>query len=183
MPLRMARKGRRGTEVKDRDMEYPYFPVFIDLSGKKVVVIGAGRIAARRIRTLLDFGPDITVVAPEISGELRQEETVGRLCIRERKFREEDLDGAALVLTATGDDSLNTLVCRLCRERHIPVNNAGNQADCDFFFPGIARRGDLVAGVTASGRDHRKARLATEAIREVLREREELAWNADESER
>ena len=111
--------------MKDRDMEYPYFPVFIDLSGKKVVVIGAGRIAARRIRTLLDFGPDITVVAPEISGELRQEETAGRLCIRERAFREEDLDGAALVLTVTGDDSLNAQVCRLCRERHIPVNNAG----------------------------------------------------------
>ena len=154
-------------------MEYPYFPVFIDLSKKKIVVVGAGRIAARRIRTLVDFAPDITVIAPEISRELRESVPEDRLCILKKAFAAEDLDGAGLVLAATDDPDLNAGICMLCRERHIPVNNAGNQADCDFFFPGIARKENVVIGVTASGLDHRQARKVTETIREVLRKGED----------
>lgn len=146
----------------------PYFPVFIDLSEKKILVAGAGRIAARRVKTLAEFGPDITVVAPSVCEELRKMETEGRIRVLQRPFEEADLDGAAMVLTAADDPEVNALVCRLCRERHIPVNNAGDQKQCDFFFPGIARSGEIIAGVTAGGTDHRKAREVTEAVRSLI---------------
>ena len=151
----------------------PYFPVFIDLSEKKILVVGAGRIAARRVKTLTDFAPDITVAAPSVCEELRRLEAEGRIRILERGFEEQDLDGAEMVLTAADDPELNEKICRLCRERHIPVNNAGDQKMCDFFFPGIARKDQIVIGVTAGGTDHRKAREVTEAVRGMLDRLEE----------
>ena len=151
-------------------MNYPYFPIFTDLSEKSIVVVGAGQIAARRVKTLMGFCPRITVIAPRVDGELKALAEEGRICILERSFAETDLDSADLVLAVTDDGELNSSIVGMCRERHIPVNNAGDQAECDFFFPGIVRKENLVIGVTASGKDHRKAREVTGRIRELLGE-------------
>ncbi len=149
-------------------MVYPYFPIFTDLTDKCIVVVGAGQIAARRVKTLTGFAPMITVIAPGISDELKVLAEAGKIRIRERCFAENDLDGADLVLAATDDRELNSRIFRLCRERHIPVNNAGDQTECDFFFPGIVQKDAVVVGVTASGQDHRKAREITGKIRRLL---------------
>ena len=151
-------------------MAYPRFPVFIDLSESRIVVAGAGRIASRRVKALTGFAGDITVIAPRISDELRQLESRGKIRILQRRFEDSDLDGAEMVLAATDDQVLNERICTLCRQRRIPVNNAGNQAVCDFFFPGIAQKEDVVVGVTASGKDHGRAREITEKIRQMLDE-------------
>jgi len=147
--------------------DYPSFPLFISLEGKKIVVIGGGRIAARRIRTLTEFTPCVTVVAPETDASLLPLEEAGRVHLLRKPFSPEDVEGAFLVLAAA-DASVNEEVRRVCRDRGIPVNVSSDRRECDFYFPGIARRGDLVAGVTASGRDHAGARKLTEAIRDLL---------------
>ena len=92
----------------------------------------------------------------------------GRVKTVARAYREEDLDGAELVLACTDDGALNAAVAEACRERRIPVNDASDRSRCDFLFPGIARRGPVVAGVTAGGRNHALARRATEAVRRCL---------------
>ena len=148
--------------------EYPFFPMFVDLSRQHVLVVGGGRIAARRIHTLSQFCPSITVVAPAIHPDIATLATDGRMQLSERTYRAEDLDGADLVLACTDDKALNTAIAEACRARGIPVNDASDRHDCDFLFPGIARQGAVVAGITAGGGDHALARRATEAVRECL---------------
>ena len=146
------------------------FPLFMDLTQKHIVVIGGGKVAARRTLTLLDFVGKITVIAPDIRPELEALVSKGHVEVRKRKFHPDDLDCADLVISATGVMEIDDWVWRLCREKQIPVNISADQSKCDFFFPGIARKGNLVAGVTASGTDHKLAKELTAVIRQLMEE-------------
>ena len=75
-----------------------------------------------------------------------------------------------LAVCATGDETVDDTVWRLCRERGVLVNIASDKDKCDFYFPGVARRGSVVAGVTAGGTNHSLAREVTEKIRKMLEE-------------
>ena len=146
----------------------PFFPLFVDLSRRRALVVGGGRIAARRVKALAQFCPSVTVVAPAIHPDLSALAGEGRVAVRERAYRPEDLDTADLVLACTDDAALNAAIAGACHDRGIPVNDASDRHNCDFLFPGIARRGRIVAGVTAGGGDHRLARQAAEALRACL---------------
>lgn len=138
-----------------------YFPLFFNLAGQDVLVVGAGKIASRRAEVLTEFGSRVTVVAPEgaeLMGRLSRE---GALTWKQREFEEQDLEGRNIVITATGDSELNRNIADRCREKHILVNHAGDKSQCDFYFPGVAREGGIVAGVTTSGKDHGLAREIT----------------------
>ena len=148
--------------------DYPRFPLFVDLSGKKIVVVGGGRIALRRIRTLTQFTETVTVVAPELHPELLPLEEAGRLKVLRRLYEPADIEGAALVLAATDNKEVNEAVYAACKRLGIPVNVSSDRSKSDFYFPGIARKGTYVAGVTAGGKDHAGAKKLTEAIRELL---------------
>lgn len=145
-------------------MTVPWFPMFVDLTDKNILVVGAGRIAARRVRTLIQFCDHVTVVAPSIHPDI---EGMNVTLLR-RPFAPDDLNGADLAVAATDDAELNAAIAGACRDRGIPVNVASDQRLCDFYFPGVAVHGDVVAGVTAGGTDHRLARRATERVREAL---------------
>ncbi len=150
-----------------------YFPIFVDLSEKHIVVVGAGKIAARRIRTLLEFAGKITVIAPEIEEAILALAGKGPVQLKRRVFEESDLDGADMVLAITDDKELNTTIGTLCREKGIPVNTSHDKTLCDFYFPGVVQKENVVVGVTASGKDHAQARAVTEKIRETLDEMDE----------
>ena len=153
--------------IKNRG-EKIFFPLFVDISEKTCVVIGAGRIAARRIRTLADFCGDILVVAPEAVSEVHAMAEEGMCRWISRAYRPEDLQGADLVLAATDDPVLNAGIYDLCRQKGVPVNVCSDQKKCDFHFPGIVRRGELVIGVNGAGKDHRRVRLLPEKIQEWM---------------
>ena len=157
--------------------EKNYFPIFIDLSEKHIVVVGAGKIASRRVRTLLEFAGKITVVAPEISEEILAMAGKGPVQLKRRAFEEADLDGADMVLAITDDKELNQTIGALCREKGIPVNTSHNKDLCDFYFPGVVQKENVVVGVTASGKDHTQAKAVTEKIREALDDMEEDEMN------
>ena len=154
-----------------------YFPIFIDLSEKHIVAIGAGKIASRRVRTLLEFAGKITVVAPEISEEILALAGKGPVQLKRRVFEEVDLDGADMVLAITDDKELNQKIGTLCREKGIPVNTSHDKDLCDFYFPGVVQKENVVVGVTASGKDHKQAKEVTEKIREALDGMEEEEEN------
>ncbi len=148
------------------------FPLYIDLTGRPVLVYGGGTIAARRCRVLSGFGARLTVIAPEIRPEIRS--LPGVICRFERfSAAAGKMPEAALVLAATGDPAVNRAIAAAARARGVPANNASDQHDCDFHFPAIAARGPLVVGVNAGGEDHRLAARAAAAIRRLL-EQEEL---------
>lgn len=140
------------------------FPLYIDLTGKPVVVYGGGAVAARRVKTLLEFGAKITVIAPEIAEEIRREAVI---CM-EAAFDELQMPPALLVLAATDDRAVNHSIAEACRCAGVPVNNASDQTDCDFHFPAVAVRDELVVGVNAGGSDHGLVKRVAAAIRVLL---------------
>lgn len=145
-----------------------YFPLFVSLAGKRILIAGAGQVAARRAKVLISFGAKLSVTAPECSeemAELLKEKGRDVLCYEKRVFTEEDLRDADLVLAATDDTALNHHIAKLCREKKIPVNNASDQRDCDFFFPAIVQAKGLTVGVSSGGRDHGKVAGICEELR------------------
>ena len=150
------------------DTKKPYFPMFIDLTEKKVVVAGAGTIAKRRIRSLLNFTNHLTVIAPEVNKELKSLEAEGLLTILKRKCEMEDFYSADLVIAATNDAQINNAIYDTCRKQGILVNVCSDKQKCDFYFPGIAMKDQVVVGITASGKDHKRAKAQVEQIRSIL---------------
>lgn len=145
------------------------FPVFLDLTDKEIHVYGGGRIAARRVETLLLFAPRLTVHAPEVSGGIEEAAKSGTLTLCREVYEPGAVPADAfLVLAATDDDEVNEQIYEECRKKGIPVNVCSNQAHCDFHFPGIAAKGDLVIGINAGGRDHRLAKKWTDRIRKEV---------------
>ena len=150
------------------DTKKPYFPMFIDLTEKKVVVAGAGTIAKRRIRSLLNFTNHLTVIAPEVNKELKSLEAEGLLTILKRKCEMEDFYSADLVIAATNDAQINNAIYDTCRKQGILVNVCSDKQKCYFYFPGIAMKDQVVVGITASGKDHKRAKALVEQIRSIL---------------
>lgn len=148
----------------------PRFPLFVDLTDKKIVVVGAGTIAARRVRTLCQFSGEITVVAPYVCQEIRSLAQEGRIRLVERPYCREDIYDAWMVVAATDDDAVNRDIFTAGRCLGAWVNVASDQNLCDFHFPGIVKKDPLVVGINASGADHHLARQARLKIQDCLEE-------------
>lgn len=145
------------------------FPVFLDISDKRIIVYGAGRIASRRVGTLLAFEPLLTVFSPEASELVQDAARNGLLTWNREIYRTGCIpEDAWMVLAATDDSAVNEAIYRECREKGILVNVCSNREHCDFQFPGIAAKGDLVIGINAGGNDHRLAKRWTEKIRKEV---------------
>ena len=146
----------------------PYFPMFVDLSEKKVVIVGAGTIAKRIIRSLIEFKNHLVVIAPEVNPELQELESSGVIGILRKNYEREDIYGADIVIAATNDHKTNDDIYSVCKCMGITVNVCSDKNKCDFYFPGIARKEQIVVGVTATGTDHRKAKDVVEKVRQIL---------------
>jgi siroheme synthase-like protein len=154
----------------------PHFPLFVDLSGRLCVIAGGGPVAARKARSLLDYGPELKVIAPDLSPEIfalsnAQGITHGVTLLERPYGGPADIAGAGLVIAATGNRDLNARVAEDARAACIPVNVADDPALCTFFFPALVRRGDLVAGISSSG--------VCPRLTSRLRERLENDWPAE----
>lgn len=145
-----------------------YFPMFVDLSDKNIVVVGGGAIAARRIKTLLSFTRNISVVAAQASPEITELGKAGLIDLKVRPVKRSDFSAAYMVIAATNDRKLNDDIYRICKNEGIYVNVASDREKCDFYFPGIVMEDELVVGITASGLDHKKAKRVREEIQSVL---------------
>lgn len=150
-------------------MDRPYFPMFIDLTGKNIMVAGGGTIALRRVRTLLKFGADIHVVAPELCEELSQMEKEGKITAEYREYRTGDIDGARIVLAATDDHEVNRRIWEECQASGIIVNVADDKSLCDFYFPSVVMTDDTVIGINCGGMDHAKVKETRIRIEKALR--------------
>lgn len=145
-----------------------YFPMFVDLSDKKVVVVGAGTIAKRRIRSMVKFTNHLVVVAPEVNRELMDLEAQGKIAIRKKTYEREDIYDASLVIAASSDNKVNQDIYSACKCLGIPVNVCNDKNKCDFYFPSLASSGNIVVGVSASGREHKKSKGVAGRIQEFL---------------
>ncbi|MDY3991524.1 MAG: bifunctional precorrin-2 dehydrogenase/sirohydrochlorin ferrochelatase [Lachnospiraceae bacterium] len=127
-----------------------YFPFYCDIEQKKWLLVGGGRVAAGKFSRLIAFTEKITVIAPDISSEIRENAPSGVLFL-ERDFEEADLGRADIVVAATGDRQLNAWIASACRSRGIMVNAVDDPDNCDFIFPAIIKRGRLTVSVSTDG--------------------------------
>lgn len=124
------------------------FPFFVELEGKRCLVVGGGKVARRKAEALLSFGAQVTLVAPEIQEVLCRNPGFD---LWQRPFREADLEGFDFVIAASDDFTVNERVAMLCHARKIPVNRADEDGSQGFLFPALVKRGDLTIGISTSG--------------------------------
>lgn len=165
-PAQMQEYLKQRLKLTNRaDEAVPRFPLFVSLADKKVLVVGAGKIAARRIGVLKHFGAQVQVIAPEKRAEFEAD-------FAARAFEPADLDGVYLAVAATDDRAVNRQVSVLCAEKHIPVSVADCAAESTFFFPAVCEGGGLVAGLVSDGSDHHAVAGMAKRIRALLEENE-----------
>jgi siroheme synthase-like protein len=128
------------------------YPVSLVVEGRRCVVVGAGRIAARKVASLLDAGAEVVVVAPTAVDRVRDWASEGRITLLERGFASADLEGAWLVVTATGDHAVDRSVATAAEAARVWCNAADDPESCSFSAVAALRRGDLVVTVGTGGR-------------------------------
>lgn len=141
----------------DHTQKKKYFPVFLDLSDKQIVVIGGGTIAERRVRTLHEFTSHIRVVAPEITEYLHQMADEKEITWIKSDYTSANIEDADLIIAATNHPEINHKVLsdgRLLESqtsRHILVSIADDRNLCDFYFPSIVQTEEAVIGINSGG--------------------------------
>ena len=133
-----------------------YFPFFMDIAGKRGVILGGGRIASGKIAALLPFAPQLVCIAPVICGEIERmaaslPEGQGGLRLIYRGAGKADLEGAFFVVAATNSPETNAWAAELCREKGILINAVDDRKNCSFFFPALVKRGPVVVGISTGG--------------------------------
>lgn len=143
---------------------YQLFPVNLDLKDRKCLVIGGGRVAERKVRSLLHCGAEVWVASPELTEGLEKLVEEGAVHFVSRCYATEDLDGCFLVISAADDREVNSRVADDCLARNIPVNVVDDPVRCSFTVPSVLRRGPLCIAVSTTG----KSPLLAKKIREEL---------------
>ncbi len=142
----------------------PYFPAYIDLSDKEVLVIGGGKVATRKVLNLLKFTDNITVVSPKVSDEIRKLWKERKIKLKRRKFLVGDLKDKDMVIVAVDDLNLQKKVFQLCEKKRILCNSVDSPDFCNFIFPSLIVKGELVIGISTSG----KVPALSKRVRELI---------------
>ncbi|WP_459909519.1 precorrin-2 dehydrogenase/sirohydrochlorin ferrochelatase family protein [Desulfotomaculum defluvii] len=127
------------------------YPVFLNLQDRLCLVVGGGRVAERKVTSLLACGARIRVVSPEVTSSIKGWYLAGRLELRERVYQAIDLEGVFLVFAATNSSVVNCNVINDCLKRQLAVNVADNPLNSNFFVPSVVRRGKLAIAISTSG--------------------------------
>ena len=134
-------------------MANKFFPVSIDLNNKNVLVIGAGKIALRKIEILLNYNCNINVITKEILEEkfLELEKNNKIKIFKNQEFKEKFLENIFLVITATDNEILNKEISQLCMSKNILVNNVTSKDDMNVRFMSIYEKDDIQIAISANG--------------------------------
>jgi precorrin-2 dehydrogenase/sirohydrochlorin ferrochelatase len=129
-----------------------FYPLFLDLQDRRVLVVGGGPVAERKVESLVAAGASVLVVAPAVTRSLMERARSNAIGLRLRKFEESDLDNMLLVISATDDPAAQGQIAAAARSRNIPINTVDQPQLCDFIVPAIVRKGDVVVAISTSGR-------------------------------
>ena len=153
---------RSGAEIGDQNTVL--YPIFLDLSGRRCVVVGGGAVASRKVGKLLQAGAEVVVVSPEVLPELAGMDVK----IHNRTYEYGDLEGANLAFTATGSRKVNAAVAKEAKERGVPINVADRPSEGDFAVPSTLRRGGLQVAVSTGGASPTLARRIRGELEEAF---------------
>jgi precorrin-2 dehydrogenase/sirohydrochlorin ferrochelatase len=135
-----------------------FYPVFIELEGKKVLVVGGGNVAYRKVQTLLECGARVFLTGRVLTPALQEMVETKAIRFLGQEFKDEYLNNAFMVIAATDDKALNHQVSVCARKQRVLVNAVDQPPDCDFIVPSILKRGDLQIAISTSGKSPALAR-------------------------
>ena len=153
--------------------KYGYYPLFVDLKGKRVVVIGGGRVAERKVQSLVDAGGSVELISPKLTARLLDMARAGEISVSRRGFRAGDLEGAWLVISATDDQEVQEMVVEEAGRRRIFCNVVDMPDKCSFIVPSLVRRGDLCIAISTAGRSPAVAKR----LRREMEEAYPVIWD------
>lgn len=145
-------------------MSVGYFPFYVDIKGKSCVIVGGGKVALRKLEKLIPFEPSITVVAPQICGEILAYKNI---IVHKREFEDSDILNAFMVIAASSSEEINSRVFNLCKTNSILVNTVDDRDKCTFIFPALVKTENITVGISTSGKSPLYAKLLREEIEEL----------------
>ena len=145
-----------------------YFPLFLDLKDKAVLLVGGGEVAARKFALLVDAGAKVTVAAPRLGAELAEALTRGVFTHHAREFSESDIAGVWLVVAATDDRAVNANVSALANAARVPCNVVDDRELSSFIMPAIIDRSPVQIAVSTGGTSPVLARLIRERLETLV---------------
>lgn len=148
--------------------QFPYYPIYIDIEDRAVLIVGGGAVCARKAETMMRYGGRVTIVSPEITDEIAAWESDGALDVRRKMYEESDLDGASIVIASTDDQCVNARVARDCRRRRIPVNVVDVTHLCEFIVPAIIEKGSIQIAISTGGKSPALARTLKEDMQRMI---------------
>jgi len=147
------------------------FPIFLKLTGRRSLVVGGGSVGEGKIRSLMEAGAETVVVAPEVTGKVREWASTAKITWLARPFCAADLEGVFMVVGATSQPEINEQVFREARRRQILCNVVDDPERCDFYYPAVLRRGQLQIAISTGG--------ASPALAQRLRQELENQFSPD----
>ncbi len=145
-------------EKATQNEKYSLYPIFVDLHNRRIVVIGGGDVAERKVKTLLAHGAKVTVIAPEATEEINELASSGAIELERRPYEPGDLAGAAIAFSACGIPEVDDDVLAEAHERNCLVNVVDVRDKCDFYVPSLVERGPLSIAVSTQGTSPSTAR-------------------------
>lgn len=144
-----------------------YFPFYIDIENKLCIVVGGGKTALRKIKKLIPFNPEIRVISPEICKDILN---IKNISIINRKFDDDDIENAFMVVSATDNRELNSHIFEICNKKNILVNTVDDIEKCGFIFPALVKKNDVTIGISTSGSSPIYAKFIKNIIEDELDE-------------
>ena len=144
------------------------FPIFLKLTGRRCVVVGAGHLSESKIESLRESDASVTVIAPQVSERIAAQVAAGEITLHRRPYREGDLAGAFLVVAATNDPAVNRAVFAEATESGVLCNAVDDPPFCDFYFPSVVRRGELQIAISTAGNSPALAQQLRKELNEQL---------------
>ncbi len=145
-----------------------YYPLFLDLMGCPVSVVGGGKVAERKVTALLDAGADITLISPTVTSRLSAWVDQGKITLIARSYRRGDIKKARFVFAATNQSRVNEAVVHEAKGKGIWVNRADDGGDGNFINPACFIQGDLTVAVSTGGTAPRLSKTIRTAIQVSL---------------
>lgn len=138
--------------------ERSYYPVFLDIRGRRCVVVGGGEVARRKAESLLERGAEVKVISPDLCAGLDRLAEMGEIALLRRRYQPGDLEGAFLAIAATDDYTTNLEVAKEARDTGALVNVVDDPAHSDFIVPSSICRGEVTIAISTAGRSPALAR-------------------------
>ena len=145
-----------------------FLPIFVRIKDQKCLVVGGGKVAARKVMMLLRAGGSVTVIAPRLDETFIEQIPYEKIKHCAEPFHVDHLDDTVLVIAATNDDTINQLVSKSAKSRHIPVNVVDNPGLCSFIMPAIVDRSPIFIAISSSGKSPVLARLLRAHLETII---------------